>query len=73
VIRAARPGPARRGIVLHVLPPYRPEWNAIEPVFRPVKDHERPRRSSTTRLGRRGAVETAFTSYGRGLRPKRPE
>jgi transposase len=73
VIRAARPGLARRGLFLYFLPPYSPELNAIAPVFRQVKYHEMPQRSYTTRLGLREAVETAFTGYGRGLRPKRPE
>jgi putative transposase len=73
VVRAARPGLARRGIYLYYLPPYSPELNEIEPVFRQVKYHEMPVRSYTTRLGLREAVEGAFTGYGRRLRPKRAE
>jgi transposase len=73
VVRAARPGLARRGIYLYYLPPYSPEFNEIEPLFRQVKYHEMPRRSYTTRLGLREAVESAFTGYGRRLPRKRRE
>jgi putative transposase len=66
-IRAARPDLARRGIYLYFLPPYSPELNAIELVFRQVKYQEMPQRSYTTRLGLREAVEAAFTSYGQRL------
>jgi hypothetical protein len=73
VIRAARPGLARRGIYLYYLPPYSPELNAVEPVFRQVKYQEMPQRSYTTRLGLREAVEEAFNGYGRRLPRKRAE
>jgi transposase len=73
VIRAARAGLARRGIYLYYLPPYSPELNEIEPVFRQVKYHEIPERSHKTRLGLREAVEAGFTGYGRRLPRKRAE
>jgi transposase len=73
VVRAARAGLARRGIYLYFLPPYSPELNEIEPVFRQVKYHEMPRRSHTTRAGLREAVEAGFAGHGRRLRSKRPE
>jgi transposase len=73
VIRAARADLARRGIYLYFLPPYSPELNEIEPVFRQVKYHEMPERSHTTQLGLREAVEEGFAAYGRRLRPKRVE
>ena len=73
VVRAAKARLARRGIYLSFLPPYSPELNEIEPVFRQVTYHERPRRSYTTRLGLHEAVEEAFTGDGRRLRPKRAE
>jgi putative transposase len=73
VVRAARAGLARRGIYLYYLPPYSPELNEIEPVFRQVKYQEMPRRSYTTRIGLREAVDSAFTGYGRRLKRKRPE
>jgi putative transposase len=70
VIRAARKGLADAGIYLYFLPPYSPELNRIEPVFRQVKHQEIPQRSHTTRSGLREAVETGFTNYARKLRPK---
>ncbi len=70
VIRAARKGLTDAGIYLYFLPPYSPELNRIEPVFRQVKHQEIPQRSYTTRSGLREAVETGFTNYGRKLRPK---
>jgi transposase len=73
VVREAMRRLARRGIYLHFLPPYSPELNEIEPVFRQVKYHEMPQRSHATRLGLREAVEAGFTGYGRRLRPKHPE
>jgi putative transposase len=73
VVREARRRLARRGIYLYFLPPYSPELNEIEPVFRQVKYHEMPQRSHATRLGLREAVEEGFTGYGRRLRPKRAE
>jgi len=73
VVREARRRLARRGIYLYFLPPYSPELNEIETVFRQVKYHEMPERSHTTRLGLREAVEEGFTGYGRRLRPKHPE
>jgi putative transposase len=70
VVRAARKGLAERGIYLYFLPPYSPELNRIEPVFRQVKHQEIPHRSHTTRIGLREAVEAGFNNYGRKLRPK---
>ena len=70
VIRAARKGLADSGIYLYFLPPYSPELNRIEPVFRQVKHQEIPRRSHTTRAALREAVEEGFTNYARKLRPK---
>lgn len=68
VMRAARKDLAERGVFLHYLPPYSPELNRIEPVFRQVKHQEIPQRSYTTRSGLREAVEIGFTNYGRKLR-----
>jgi hypothetical protein len=70
IIREARRDLARRGIFLYYLPPYSPELNRIEPVFRQVKYQEMPRRSYTCRLGLREAVERGFFLYGRSLRPR---
>jgi putative transposase len=68
VIRAARKGLADAGIYLYFLPPYSPELNRIEPVFRQVKHQEIPQRSHRTRIGLREAVEAGFTNYARKLR-----
>jgi transposase len=73
IIRGARSGLAAAGIYLYFLPPYAPELNEIEPVFRQVKYQEIPQRSHTTRAGLRGAVETGFTTYGHGLKSKSPK
>jgi transposase len=72
VVRRARRELARRGIYLYYLPPYSPELNHIEPVFRQVKYHEIPVRSHTSRAGLREAVEGGFGSYRRRLRPRPP-
>jgi putative transposase len=70
VIRGARAGLAAAGIDLDFLPPYAPELNRIEPVFRQVKYQEMPQRSHTSRVGLRAAVEVGFTTYGQGLKSK---
>jgi putative transposase len=72
VVRRARRELSRRGIYLYYLPPYSPELNEIEPVFRQVKYQEIPVRSHTSRAGLREAVETGFAGHRRKLRPKRP-
>ena len=73
LVRRARPKLAALGIYLYFLPPYSPEFNEIEPVFRQVKHQEIPQRSFTTRIGLREAVESGFGSYGRKLPRKHPK
>jgi transposase len=73
IVRAARAGLARKGIYLYYLPPYSPEFNRIEGVFRQVKYQEMPQRSYTRRQELRAAVERSFFLYGRNLRPKTRE
>lgn len=63
VIRAACPGLWAAGIYLFYLPPYSPELNDIEPVFRPIKHHELPERRYATTPALINAVRAAFTSY----------
>ena len=70
VMKAARPGLAKLGIFLYYLPPYSPELNRIEPVFKQVKHHEMPTRSFTTRADLRKAVEDGFDAYRQRLRAK---
>ena len=73
VVKAARLGLAKQGIYLYYLPPYSPELNRIEPVFKQVKHHEIPRRSHTSKAELRASVEQGFDSYRQKLRPKRSE
>ena len=73
IIRRARKTLADAGIYLYFLPPYSPDLNRIEPVFRQVKHQEIPQRSFTTRSGLRDAVDIGFRNYGRQLRPKIPK
>jgi putative transposase len=73
VIRQARHGLAALGIYLYFLPPYSPELNHVEPVFRQVKHQEIPQRSFRTREELREAVVLGFSNYGRTLRSKRPK
>jgi len=73
VIRQARHRLAAAGIYLYFLPPYSPELNQVEPVFRQVKHQEIPRRSFTTRRGLREAVVLGFSNYGHRLRSRRPK
>lgn len=72
VVRRARKRRAASGIYLYFLPPYSPELNEIEPVFRQVKYQEIPVRSHTTRAGLRDAVEGGFDGHRRKLRRKSP-
>jgi transposase len=73
VIRQARHRLTRLGIYLYFLPPYSPELNEVEPVFRQVKHQEIPQRSFATRRELREAVVLGFSNYGRTLRSKRPK
>ncbi len=73
VTKAARPGLAKLGIYLRYLPPYSPELNEIEPVFKQVKHHEMPQRSHTSKAELRGSGEQGFDSYGKKVRLKRDE
>jgi putative transposase len=73
VIRLARRTLAASGIYLYFLPPYSPELNLIESVFRQVKHQEIPQRSFTTRTELRDAVELGFSNYGDNLPSKVPK
>ena len=70
VVKAARPALAKLGIYLYYLPPYSPELNRIEPVFKQVKHHDMPTRSFTTKADLRKAVEDGFDAYRRRLQAK---
>ena len=69
-VKAARPELAKAGINLNYLPPYSPELNRIEPVFKQVKHHDIPVRSYTTKADLRAAVEAGFDAFRQRLRTK---
>jgi transposase len=69
-VKAARPGLAKAGVYLYYLPPYSPELNLIEPVFRQVKHQDIPVRSHTSKADLRQAVESGFETCRRRLQAK---
>jgi putative transposase len=71
VVKAQRPALARAGIYLYYLPPYSPELNEIEPLFKQVKHHEIPKRSHKSKEELRESVDQGFAAYGESLRTKR--
>jgi transposase len=71
VSRRARRRLTAAGIYRYFLPPYSPERNQAEPVFRQGKHQEIPQRSFTTRRELREAVVLGFSNYGHTLRSKR--
>jgi hypothetical protein len=70
-VRAARQELSRRGVYLYYLPPYSPELNRVEAVFRQVKYHRMPRRSHDTLVGLRTAVDAAMRDAHNDLAGKR--
>ena len=62
-VRAARADLWTRGIYLYYLPPYSPDLNAIEPVFRVIKHDELPERRYTTVPALTAAIDTGFSNY----------
>jgi transposase len=71
VVRAARPALARLGIYLYYLPPYSPELNRIEAVFRQVKYQRMPTRSYAGLGELRLAVEKALRDQRKSLTERR--
>lgn len=63
VVRTARAELWTRGIYLYYLPPYSPELNAIEPVFRAIKHNHLPERRYPTVAALTAAIDTGFTTY----------
>ncbi len=59
-VQDAIPALWKRGIYLYYLPPYSPELNAVERVFRTIKHHELPGRTYPTLARLTTAVEAAF-------------
>jgi hypothetical protein len=62
-VREALPRLRDLGVYLYYLPPYSPELNAIERLFRVIKHHELPERSYPTFDALHDAVHRAFTRY----------
>ncbi len=62
-VRAALPALRARGVSLYYLPPYSPELNAIEPVFRVIKHDELPERRYTSVDALTAAVHGGFSNY----------
>jgi DDE superfamily endonuclease len=63
VVAAALPALWAQRIYLYFLPPYSPELNDIEPVFRVIKHQEMPERTYTSDTALEAAVDQAFTAY----------
>ncbi len=59
-IRQALPDLRKHNVYLYYLPPYSPELNAIEPVFRAVKHLDLPERRYATAAQLEAAVDAAF-------------
>ena len=66
-VKAAIPALARAGVTLYYLPPYSPELNRIEELWRHVKYEELPVRSYRTLDGLRTAVEDALGKHAASL------
>jgi DDE superfamily endonuclease len=62
-VEAVRPALAAAGVTLYRLPPYSPELNRIEELWRQIKYHELPVRSYRTLAALRAAVEPALTAH----------
>lgn len=63
LVRAARAALRERSIFLYYLPPYSPELNRIEPVFKAIKHYDLPERRYTSWAALEQAIDDAFTRY----------
>ena len=63
IVHDALPALAARGLTLFYLPPYTPELNAIERIFRAIKHHHLPERRYTSLDALTTAVDQAFAAY----------
>jgi putative transposase len=59
-VRRALPDLRAHNVYLYYLPPYSPELNAVEPVFRAVKHLDLPERRYATAAALEAAVDAAF-------------
>ena len=74
-LRRALPELRRHNVHLYYLPPYSPELNAIEPIFRAVKHLDLPERCYRTAADLEAAVDAAFArveATGLGQRQQQP-
>jgi hypothetical protein len=67
-VKAAQPALESAGVALYYLPPYSPELNRIEELWRHVKHEELPVRSYRTLEDLRAAVEGALNDHAAALR-----
>jgi transposase len=67
-VKAVLPALAAAGVTVYYLPPYSPDLNRIEEVWRQIKYHELPVRSYRTLDDLRAAVEQALTDHTVDLR-----
>lgn len=63
LVREALPELWNQRVYLYYLPPYSPELNAIERLFRVIKHHELPERTYPTFDALQEAVHDTFTRY----------
>ncbi len=66
-VKEAAPALAAAGVFLFYLPPYRPELNAIEPLWRHVKYEDLPVRSYPTAMALQTAVDEALDQHAAHL------
>ena len=66
-VKDALPNLATRGVHFCYLPPYSPELNPIEPVWRQVKYQDLPERSHPTDFALQAAVESALATRAHRL------
>ncbi len=68
LIQAAQPALAAAGVRFYYLPPYSPELNAIEPLWRHLKYEDLPVRSHVTAESLNAAVDQALAHHAAQLR-----
>ena len=67
LIQAVQPALAAAGVRFYYLPPYSPELNAIEPLWRHVKYDDLPVRSYPTAEALQAAVDDALNKHAAAL------
>jgi putative transposase len=63
LVRQARAALRQQGVHLYYLPPYSPELNRIEPVFKAIKHYDLPERRYPTWETLEAAIDAAFARY----------